>query len=463
MKASINLGFTQNLALTPQLQQSIKLLQLSSLELEQELILAAENNPFLDFESEMSASSQEQAPIISEINSIKTTNHSFDDENDPIFEIAQESSLFKNLIDQIQLLRITDYEKSVIATLAGNLDEKGYLRLSVEELVQEIQPWVDENDESAYQQIHRALSFLQNLDPPGIGARDLKECLEIQLNRFPSDYKEKSVWKNSLRIITDFFYELGNKETVLIKKKLKLEDEDFLDALKCIRSLQHTPASAYEGNEKTYVLPDIFVKKYQGRWKAFANPSSFPKINIHSAYAKVIEESNKSSVSENVTQKLQEARWLVKNLNQRNDTILNVAQEIVRLQQNFFDYGPIAMRPLVLREIAEKLELHESTISRITTQKFLSCLQGTYEFKYFFSSQVQTLTGGNISSTAIQELILQLVKAEDPKKPLSDSSIEKLLSEKGFVVARRTIAKYRDILKIAPVHLRKKVKSLNYV
>ena len=226
--------------------------------------------------------------------------------------------------------------------------------------------------------------------------------------------------------------------------------------MKCIRSLQHDPASLHGTNEKIYILPDIFVKKHQGKWKAIANPSSFPKINIHFAYAKVVEESNKSSITENVAQKLQEAKWLVKNLTQRKDTILHVAQEIVRLQQNFFDFGPIAMRPLVLREIAENLDLHESTISRITTQKFLTCLQGTFEFKYFFSSQVQTLTGGNISSTAIQELILQIIKSENPKKPLSDSAIEKLMSEKGFVVARRTIAKYRDILKIAPVHLRKK-------
>ncbi len=456
MKASINLGFTQTLALTPQLQQSIKLLQLSSLELEQELILAAENNPFLEFESEMSSSSEEQLPVISQINSIKTTNHNFDDEKDPIFEIAQESSLFSYLLDQIQLLRLSEYDKYVIATLAGNLDEKGYLRITLEDLIQEVKPWIKEDDESAGQQILRGLSFLQELEPAGIGARNLKECLQIQLNRFPTATKETSVWKNSYLIVTDFLQELGNKEAALIKKKLKLTDQDFLEAMKCIRSLQHDPASKHETNEKIYILPDIFVKKHQGKWKAIANPSSFPKINIHSAYAKVIDESTKSSVTESVVQKLQEAKWLVKNLNQRNDTILNVAQEIVRLQQNFFDYGPIAMRPLVLREIAESLDLHESTISRITTQKFLTCLQGTFEFKYFFSSQVQTHTGGNISSTAIQELILQIVKSENPKKPLSDSAIEKLMSEKGFVVARRTIAKYRDILKIAPVHLRKK-------
>jgi RNA polymerase sigma-54 factor len=456
MKASINLGFTQTLALTPQLQQSIKLLQLSSLDLEQELILAAENNPFLEFESEMSSSVQEHLPIISQINSIKTTNHNFDDENDPTLEIAHESSLFSYLLDQIKLLRLSEYEKFVIATLAGNLDEKGYLRISLEDLIQEVQPWIKENEESASQQILRALSFLQGLEPAGIGARDLKECLQIQLNRFPTASKETSAWKNSYLIVTDFLHELGNKEAVLVKKKLKLSDQDFLDAMKCIRSLQHDPASLHGTNEKFYILPDIFVKKHQGKWKAIANPSSFPKINIHFAYAKVVEESNKSSITENVAQKLQEAKWLVKNLTQRKDTILHVAQEIVRLQQNFFDFGPIAMRPLVLREIAENLDLHESTISRITTQKFLTCLQGTFEFKYFFSSQVQTLTGGNISSTAIQELILQIIKSENPKKPLSDSAIEKLMSEKGFVVARRTIAKYRDILKIAPVHLRKK-------
>jgi RNA polymerase sigma-54 factor len=456
MKASINLGFTQTLALTPQLQQSIKLLQLSSLELEQELILVAEQNPFVEFESEMSSSLQEQLPVISQINSIKTTNHNLDDENDPLFEIAQESSLFSYLLSQIQLLRLSEYDKSIVITLAGNLDEKGYLRISFEDLIEVMRPWMKDSEESANQQILRGISFLQGLEPAGIGARSLKECLQIQLKRFPETAKTTSTWKNSYLIVSDFLEALGNKEVVLIKKRLKLNDQDFVEAMKCIRSLQHDPSSQYEAHEKIYILPDIFVKKHQGKWKAIANPSSFPKINIHSAYAKVIEESNKSSISENVAQKLQEAKWLVKNLHQRNDTILNVAQEIVRHQQNFFEYGPIAMRPLVLREIAENLNLHESTISRITTQKFLNCLQGTFEFKYFFSSQVQTHTGGNISSTAIQELISQIIQSENPKKPLSDSVIEKLLSEKGFVVARRTVAKYRDILKIEPVHLRKK-------
>ena len=455
MRTSIQLGFKQNLVITPQLQQSIKLLQLSALQLEQELIQATENNPFLEFESEMSGAPLEPLPYLSNLQSSSSTIRSNDDENDLINQIAQQNSLYKHLLDQIQLLRISPHERALVATLAGNLDEKGYLRLSMDDLIKEVESWIDEEDGSAQQQILRAISRLQNLDPIGVGARDLAECLQIQLQQLPRNVKDSKVWADSFRIVSNFFYELGNHEHVLIKKQLKLDDESFIKSLKLIRTLRHNPVSHIENSQENLLTPDIIVKKHQGKWHAIANPAAFPKINLHTEYANIIDATRKSNLSEHVSQKLQEARWLVKNIMQRNTTIFNVAKEIVSLQQNFFEYGPIAMRPLVLREIAERLELHESTISRVTTQKYLTCLQGTFEFKHFFSSQVQTHTGGNISSTAVQTLILQLIQAENPKKPLSDSVIVKLLSEKGFVVARRTIAKYRDILKIAPVHLRK--------
>jgi RNA polymerase sigma-54 factor len=458
MQTSIHLGFKQNLVITPQLQQSIKLLQLSALQLEQELIQATENNPFLEFESEMSSAPLEPLPYLSNLPSSSSANRPIDDENDPILQVKQHENLYQHLLDQIKTLRISPHEKALVATLAGNLDEKGYLRMSISELVEEVQTWIDPEDGTAEQQIQRAIARLQHLEPTGVGARDLAECLKLQLQELPDAIKDSPVWGNAMRIVADHLYALGDHESAKIKKQLKLTDDAFAQAMKLIRSLRHDPARQIEDSNESYITPDIVVKKHQGKWQAIANPASFPKISLHTEYAKIIDQSKKSTLSEHVSQKLQEARWLVKNLTQRNTTIFNVAKEIVTHQQNFFEYGPIAMRPLVLREIAERLELHESTISRVTTQKYLTCLQGTFEFKYFFNSQVQTHTGGNISSTAVQALILQIVQAENPHKPLSDSTIVKLLSEKGFVVARRTIAKYRDILKIPPVHLRKQGK-----
>jgi RNA polymerase sigma-54 factor len=460
MKPSINLGFKQGLALTPQLQQSIKLLQLSAQQLEQELMLAAENNPFLEFESEMSGTEVEPLSYLSNLSMNSGSTRSIDDDNDPIHQIAQENSLFKHLLDQIQLLRISPQEKAIIATLAGNLDNRGFLRLSMDELIEEVQPWIQLEDGEVTQQIKRAILRLQHLDPVGVGARDLAECLQLQLQQHPTKINESETWAIAFRIVSECLYELGRKEITFIKKKLQLSDTSFFEAIKLIKTLRHDPVSHFEETPQSVLTPEIVVKKYQGKWQAIANPLAFPKISLHSMYANIIDESKKSSLSEDISQKLQEARWLVKNITQRNTTILNVAKEIVAFQQNFFDYGAIAMRPLVLREISERLELHESTISRVTTQKYLTCLQGTFEFKYFFSSQVQAETGGNISSTAIQALLLQLVQSENPKKPLSDSSIVKFMGEKGFIVARRTIAKYRESLKIPPVHHRKKDNSM---
>ena len=455
MKASINLGFTQNLVLTPQLQQSIKLLQLSANELEQELINLTEANPFLEFDSEMSAAPLEPLPYLSNLSSSSSKVNISDDENDPINQVAQKTSLFDHLLDQIKLFRLSPEEKALIASLAGNLDEKGYLRLSMDELIEEVAFYLDPENGSPTQQIQRAISYLQQLDPVGVGARDLAECLQIQLKQFSASLKDTPTWAHGTRIVTELLLELSNQDYSQIKKILRINDAELGQALKLIRSFKHNPVEHLETTSDPLLTPDIVIKKSQGKWQALPNPAAFPKISLHQEYSKIIEASKKSSVSEGIAQKLQEARWLVKNIVQRNETILQVANEIVKMQQNFFEYGPIGMRPMVLREIAERLELHESTISRVTTQKYLTCLQGTFEFKYFFGSQVQTETGGTVSSTAIRTLIAQMVGAENPKKPLSDSKIVQLMADQGFIVARRTIAKYRDSLKILPVHLRK--------
>ena len=294
------------------------------------------------------------------------------------------------------------------------------------------------------------------MTPPGVGARDLAECLQIQLKSFSSSFQELPVWGLAFVIVSNHMQDLGQRNTLKIKKELKINDVRFNEALKLIQSLKHNPVEGIETVSQPILVPDIVIKKHQGAWRAIPNTASFPTINIHSEYAKIIEGSKKSTLPEGIAQKLQEARWMVKNLQQRNDTILKVANEIVKLQQNFFEFGPVAIRPLVLKDIAEILELHESTISRVSTQKYLSCRQGTFEFKYFFSSQVQTKTGGSISSTAIKTLMSQIIEAEDALTPLSDTDLVNMMSNQGIVVARRTIAEYRDILQIPPVHLRKR-------
>jgi RNA polymerase sigma-54 factor len=249
---------------------------------------------------------------------------------------------------------------------------------------------------------------------------------------------------------------VGTKDWARLKKVLKVNDDELQIAVSLIKSLKHNPAHKFDKSIDVTLIPDVIVKNRKGKWQVSLNPEAVPKISIHEEYAKVIKESKGHEDIGGIQQKLQEARWLVKNVLQRSETILKVAKAIVDRQQNFFNHGEIAMRPLVLREIADTLGLHESTISRVTTQKFMATPSGCFEFKYFFGSQVSTDSGGSVSSMAIRALIKQLVEEEDIAKPLSDSSIVDLLATKGFVVARRTIAKYRESLRIPAVHLRRK-------
>ena len=457
MKTSLNLRFSQNLTLTPQLQQSIKLLQLSAIELEQELIQAAEQNPLIEYQSESTLAPTEPISQLSHLSISSPKNHAeWNEEDDRFAKIKAPESLLDHLLTQIRVLRISDEEKALVGLLAGNLDDRGYLDAHLEELADEFSSFMDPEDGSPIEQLKRALARLQHLHPPGIGARDLADCLRLQLENFKQTDQANKSWQIAHAICQDYLELMAARDWQRLKKILKISDAELESGVCLIKTLKHNPIEEFSESTDSLLIPDVIVKKIKGVWVAISNPEATPKISIHEEYAKVIKENKGRDGIEGINQKLQEARWLVKNVLQRSETILKVAKAIVDRQQNFFNHGEIAMRPLVLREIADTIGMHESTVSRVTTQKYMATPMGCYEFKYFFGSQVSTDTGGAVSSTAIRALIKQLVEEEDPGKPLSDTQIVDLLAQKSFVVARRTIAKYRESLRIPAVHLRRK-------
>ena len=457
MKASLNLRLSQSLALTPQLQQSIKLLQLSAMELEQELIEAAEQNPLIEYQSASDLALTEPIQQLSHQQTLTNKNFSEWDESDDRFaNISTPESMLDHLLGQIRVMSLSPQEKAMVGFLAGNLDEKGYLLNSLEDLAEEYQPHMDPEDGLPKEQIRRALSRLQHLDPSGVGARDLSECLKLQIEHSPEFRQQKSTLLNAHKICSDYLEMVGSKDWAKLRKIFNVTDSELQSIVLLIKSLKHNPACDFDKSIDITLVPDVLVENRKGKWLVSLNPEAVPKISIHEEYAKVIRQSKGHEDIGGIQQKLQEARWLVKNVLQRSETILKVAKAIVDRQQNFFNHGEIAMRPLVLREIADALGLHESTISRVTTQKFMATPTGCFEFKYFFGSQISTDSGGSVSSMAIRVLIKQLVEEENSETPLSDSSIVDLLAAKGFVVARRTIAKYRESLRIPAVHLRRK-------
>ena len=480
MRQTLQLKLSQHLALTPQLQQSIRLLQLSTLELNQEIEQALQENPLLEREEPGDALNMTAfTPAADTMVTVQPTNETadgFDDRQvsdelswgsempsghgsrDPNDESdtdageiqAAATSLRDHLNTQLAMTQLAPRERALVAFLIEALDEDGYLAPGLEELADVLPDGIGEDREELLEELSIALRHLQNLDPPGIGARSPRECLELQLhNELPSARRELAC-----AIVRNHLEHLANRDFVKIKKALGCADEELRAAHALIRSLNPRPGAQYSPIDTRYVIPDTIVKKYRGAWVVSLNPDAMPKLRINRLYANLLQRS-RSNGGANLSGQLQEAKWLIKNVQQRFDTILRVTQAIVDRQRAFFDHGEVAMRPLTLREIAETVELHESTISRVTTQKYLASPRGIYELKYFFGSHVATDTGGAASSTAIRALIKQLVSAEDGHKPLSDAKLAEILGEQGIVVARRTVAKYRESLNISPVNLRK--------
>lgn len=469
MKPSLQLKLSQHLALTPQLQQSIKLLQLSTVELEQELEKYLQENPLLEREDEYapapSQSQSNEAPTEAEAPSGEAepahnaeeeswmgdelpnygnNSGSFEDDDSDYQDVqAATTSLREHLSWQLGLMSLPERDRTLVQCLIDALDDDGYLTQALEELAESLPPELEIEPE----ELQIALKHLQYFDPTGVGARNAQECLALQLLVLPED----PIRDLALKIAQHHLDLLASRDFGKLKKLLGCDDEDLRQAQSLIQGLNPRPGAQYAAVDTRYITPDVVVKKVRGQWTVTINSDAYPRLRINSLYAQILSRQRGSGLSG----QLQEARWLIKNVQQRFDTILRVAQSIVDRQRQFFDHGEVAMRPLVLREIADILGLHESTVSRVTTQKYMATPRGIFELKYFFGSHVATEAGGACSATAIRALIKQLVGAEDSKKPLSDSQISELLGQQGIVVARRTIAKYREALNIPPVKLRK--------
>jgi RNA polymerase sigma-54 factor len=479
MKQGLQLRLSQHLALTPQLQQSIRLLQLSTLELNAEIDQALQENPLLERdEPGEPAFSPANDGLLSVPQTLATTESDerveprggddegwgmdfsgshgqrdpHDDDLDSGESQAASTSLREHLGTQVAMTQLPDRERALVGFLIEALSDDGYLTQPLDELIDLLVTDDDEVREVLLEELGIALRHLQNLDPPGIGARNAQECLSLQLNCLP----DSPARKLALAIVSEHLDSLAARDFARIKKSLGCDDDELRVAQTLIRSLNPRPGAQYSPVDTRYVVPDVAVKKQHGQWVVSLNRDAMPRLRINRLYADILHRHRGSAGSSaSMASQLQEAKWLIKNVQQRFDTILRVSQAIVDRQRAFFDHGEVAMRPLTLREIAETVKLHESTISRVTTQKYLASPRGIYELKYFFGSHVATDTGGAASSTAIRALIKQLIGAEDGKKPLSDARIAEILGEQGIVVARRTVAKYRELLGISPVNLRK--------
>jgi RNA polymerase sigma-54 factor len=500
MKQSLQLRLSQQLALTPQLQQSIRLLQLSTLELNQELEQILAENPMLERLDDPladcvriapngsldrvgpaeapptsgpdapSPDRPDAAPEASERADSDGDRGSLDDHgqdwggegrgsrgdgDDDEREFPQVSSggetLREHLLGQLAGTGCSVRDRALIGVLVDELDGDGYLLASLEEVLQALPAELAIEPE----ELSAALALLQSFDPTGVGARSIPECLTLQLAARRTDPEvPEAVLDCATTIARSHLELLAARDFARIKRVLRCGDELLRAAQSLIQSLNPRPGSGFAGEAPAYVVPDVMVRRGRAGWQAVLNPDVMPRLRINDVYAQILKR-NRGGPGSSLSSQLQEARWLVKNVQQRFDTIQRVAQAIVDRQRAFFTHGAVAMRPLVLREIADALGLHESTVSRVTTQKYMLTPFGTFEMKYFFGSHVATDTGGAASSTAIRALIKQLVTAEDPKTPLSDSRIAEILGEQGIVVARRTVAKYREALQIPPVAQRK--------
>ncbi|HKC30802.1 MAG TPA: RNA polymerase factor sigma-54 [Burkholderiales bacterium] len=465
MKPSLQFRLSQHLTLTPQLQQSIRLLQLSTVELNQEIDRMLMENPALereDAEGEPEAAAPAPAPAGGSSTSSSTEpaapdadwsvdiasswrGPDDDDEGDRSFTAPDTPTLRDHLRGQLSLTNLGDRDRVFVQLLIDALDEDGYLTQPLEEIA----ALLPAEAEAAFEELGIALRHLQNLEPAGVGARSPGECLALQLRIMPDEPARRL----ALDIVEKHLELLASRDYTRLKNLTGAGEEALRAAQRLIQALNPRPGAAYAKVETRYVIPDVIVRKQRGVWRASLNPDAMPRLRINRLYAELAAGARNSGAA--ITSQLQEARWLIKNVQQRFDTILRVSQAIVDQQRHFLEHGEVAMRPLVLREIAQTLGLHESTISRVTTQKYMATPRGTFELKYFFGSHVATEAGGAASSTAIRALIKQLVAAEDAKAPLSDARISQILGEQGIVVARRTIAKYREALQIPPVNQRK--------
>ena len=497
MKHSLVLKMGQQLTMTPQLQQAIRLLQLSTLDLQQEIQEALDSNPMLerqedgdDFDnndplaesepshsaashdSTVSTSSERNPDSLDEADqwgeripselpvdtawediyqtSASSLPVSEDDEWDFTARTSAGESLHSHLLWQLNLAPMSDSDRTIAMSIIDAINNDGYLDESLEEILASLDPELDIELDEVEMVLHR----VQQFEPLGIGARDLSECLLLQLNQLPAS----TPWLDEARrVARDHLDLLGSRDYSQLMRRLRVKEDDLRQIVELIQRLNPRPGSQIETSEAEYVVPDVIVRKDNERWLVELNPDAMPRLRVNPHYAGLVRRADTSADNTYMRNQLQEARWFIKSLLSRNETLMKVATQIVELQRGFLEYGEEAMKPLVLHDIAEAVGMHESTISRVTTQKYMHTPRGIFELKYFFSSHVSTSEGGECSSTAIRAIIKKLVAAENPKKPLSDSKIAGLLEAQGIQVARRTIAKYRESLGIAPSSERKRL------
>ncbi len=503
MKQSLQLKIGQSLTMTPQLQQAIRLLQLSSLELQTEIQQALESNPLLEQEDELGEAplSEEQASADSEAETApesdaeavepqtsaeamtedrseqnlpddlaidagwddiydsgptatlaQANSHNGEDFSD-LFENQAKAgdSLIEHLLWQLDNAHLTERDHDIGLAIIDGIDDRGYLVESLDDILEGLRPL---HPDIEMDEIEATLHFIQHFDPIGVGARDPAECMKIQLETYDPDTPHLN---KALALVEHYLDYLANNDVPVLKRRLQASDAELQQIIALIRTTNPHPGDLVSTSHAEYIVPDVHVRKVNGEWTVRINRENAPRLRINDTYAKLIKRGDNSEQNSFLRNNLQEARWFIKSLQSRNDTLLRVATAIVHRQIDFLEQGEEAMKPMVLRDIAEELELHESTISRVTTHKYMHTPRGIFEFKYFFSSHVGTADGGECSATAIRAIIKKLVAEENPAKPLSDNKIANLLGEQGIKVARRTIAKYREAMHIPPSNERKRL------
>nr|WP_217332365.1 RNA polymerase factor sigma-54 [Gilliamella sp. M0364] len=471
IKQGLQLKVSQQLSMTPQLQLAIRLLQLSTLELRQEIQTVLENNPLLEIADQYDEVNVEQdelnenidtrealdsqeipedIPLDASLDDIYTagtpsgTHSDYRNDELPIYQGETHETLHDYLKWQLDLTPFSDIDRAIAVSIIEAIDDRGYLTVSTEEILEE-----QGNSQIELDEVEAVLKRIWHFDPIGVGARSLKECLSIQTQHLTPPVLVKQIIDNYLDL-------LANHDYRTLKKRLNATDEQLKEAINFIQHLQPYPGDSVNTLPPDYVIPDLVVKKIDGKWIAELNNDTVPTLRINQQYAAMEKISNESD-SQYIRAHLQDANWFIKSVENRNETLLKVSQFIVEHQQAFFENGAEYMKPMILSDVAEAIDMHESTISRVTTQKYLQCPTGIFELKFFFSSHVNTESGGEASSTAIRALIKKYISEEDAKKPLSDSKLVSILENQGIIIARRTVAKYREALSIPPSNQRKQL------
>jgi len=484
MKQSLQLRLGQQLTMTPQLQQAIKLLQMSTLDLQQEIQQVLDSNMMLEVSEEENQQQEnteliepsfpkenefseipnldEKSDIPSELpgdsswedvfDTIQSyTASSHDDEGDDyIFQRAPSQTLHDHLHWQLEMSIFSEQDYAIATAIIDSINDDGYLTGTIGEIHQGLLEQIENLD---LDEVMAVLHRLQNFDPPGVAALDLADCLGLQLKQMPEDTVGRS---KALELVQNHLDFLGKRDLVKLKKALELEDEELNQVIHLVRSLEPKPGQIISPQENQYIIPDVMVVRAGRQWVVALNPDIAPKLRVNPFYSNMVKRADNSADNTTMKNHLQEARWFIKSLQSRNETLLKVARSIVGHQTDFLNLGEKAMKPLVLRDVAEEVGMHESTISRVTTQKYMHTPNGIFEFKYFFSSHVSTDAGGECSATAIKAILKEILEQEDPTQPLSDHALSAVLKAKGINVARRTVAKYREALSIPSSSERKR-------